>query len=189
MRTAFPEMTKTDGGQITLALLSGAPLLVGMFGCFLGGYLSDRYIRQTGNRKIGRRIFGMFGYGGAGVCYLLAAAVKYYDPTSLWVFAGLLILMGFMNDLIMAPAWACCQDIGRDYAATVSGAMNMTGNLVGAVSGIFFTGYITKSYPGETGIVICFATFAVVYFLGVGLWMLIDASKPIVPDQAPATDE
>jgi hypothetical protein len=32
------------------------------------------------------------------------------------------------------------------------------------------------------GYVTCFMIYAVVYFLGVGLWLLIDASKPIVPE-------
>src|SRR5207249_11126948 len=93
-----------------------------------------------------------------------------------------LVMMGFFNDLIMAPAWAVCQDIGRDYAATVSGTMNMFGNLVGAVSTLLVTGLLTKNYPGTDGILICFTMYGVVYFLGVGIWLLIDASKPIVPD-------
>jgi MFS family permease len=185
MRAAYPDLAQTDGGKIQLALLSGAPLLVGMFGCLLGGVLSDRYIRRTGDRTWGRRLFGMIGYGGAGVCYLAAAGVKATDPTNLWGFAGLVVLMGFMNDLIMGPAWATCQDIGRQYAATVSGAMNMFGNLVGAVSGILVTGLVTKAYPGPDGIIYCFGIYAAVYAVGIGAWLFIDAAKPITsPDQA-----
>jgi MFS transporter, ACS family, glucarate transporter len=184
MKDAYGEWAKgSDARECLLAILSGAPLLVGMFGCLLGGVLSDRYIRRTGDRKWGRRLFGMIGYGLAGVCYLAAAGVQSSDPSNLWGYAALLILMGFCNDLIMAPAWAVCQDIGRDYAATVSGAMNMFGNLVGAVSGIYFTKLIMDQY-GKDDVagarVACFLTFAAVYFVGVGLWMLIDATKPIV---------
>jgi sugar phosphate permease len=89
--------------------------------------------------------------------------------------------MGFMNDLIMAPAWAVCQDIGQDYAATVSGAMNMFGNLVGAVSTLLVTGLIMKKYQADetTGILICFSMYGFVYILGVGCWLLIDPTKPI----------
>jgi len=182
MKGQFPEWNSTPKGKILLALLAGSPLLVGMFGCLLGGILSDRYIRRTGDRKWGRRIIGMIGYGCAGLCYFAAAGVKYKDPDNLFFFAFFLILMGFMNDLIMAPAWAVCQDIGRDYAATVSGAMNMFGNLVGAVSTLLVTGLLLKNYPGTDGILICFTMYGIVYFLGVGLWLLIDATKPIVPD-------
>lgn len=204
MQTQYQEWNDTAGGKALLAVLSGAPLLVGMFGCYLGGVLSDRYIRRTGDRKWGRRLFGMIGYGGAGLCYLAAAAVKASDPNSLWLFAGLLILMGFFNDLIMAPAWAVCQDIGRDYAATVSGAMNMFGNLVGAVSGIFVTGMILKTYtvtvegvggqPATTavqpeGYVVLFTLYAAFYFVGVALWLAIDATKPIVAHDDPESTE
>ena len=55
------EWNNSAGGKILLALLAGCPLLVGMLGCVLGGTLSDRYIRKTGDRKWGRRLFGMIG--------------------------------------------------------------------------------------------------------------------------------
>ncbi len=187
LQTEFKKWTEEPNGRILLALLAGCPLLIGMFGCLLGGTLSDRYIRRTGDRKWGRRLFGMIGYGGAGLCYFAAAGVKLADPDNLFLFAFFLVLMGFMNDLIMAPAWAVCQDIGRDYAATVSGAMNMFGNLVGAVSTLLITGLLMKKYPGTQGILICFTMYGVVYFLGVGLWLLIDPTKPIAGDSEPAS--
>ena len=191
MKKQFPDWDSTPNGRILLALLSGAPLLIGMFGCFLGGVLSDRYVKRTGDLKWGRRIYGMLGYGLAGCCYLLAIAGKLIAPDNLWAYAIPLMLMGFCNDLIMAPAWAVCQDVGREYAATVSGAMNMFGNLFGGVVGIFVTGMILKAHtanPGTkeemiltSGYVTCFALYAVVYFIGVGLWLMIDASKPVAP--------
>ena len=185
LQTEFKSHTETTGGKCLVALLAGCPLLIGMFGCLLGGILSDRYIRRTGDRKWGRRLFGMIGYGGAGVCYFAAAGVRLWDENNLFLFAFFLVLMGFFNDLIMAPAWAVCQDVGRDYAATVSGAMNMFGNLVGAVSTLLVTGLIMKTYPGTRGILICFTMYGIVYFLGVGLWLLIDPTKPIADDAVP----
>ena len=184
LKGEFPQWNSTVGGRMLLALLAGCPLLIGMFGCLLGGTLSDRYIRRTGDRKWGRRLYGMIGYGGAGLCYFAAAGVKIADPNNLLLFAFFLILMGFLNDLIMAPAWAVCQDIGRDYAATVSGTMNMFGNLVGAVSTLLVTGLIMKHYKDDQtqGMLICFSMYGVVYLVGVGLWLLIDASKPIVAE-------
>jgi nitrate/nitrite transporter NarK len=67
LKNQFPEWKATDSGKCLLAILAGSPLLVGILGCYLGGVLSDRYIRRTGDRKWGRRIFGMLGYGGAAV--------------------------------------------------------------------------------------------------------------------------
>jgi MFS transporter, ACS family, glucarate transporter len=196
MKKQFPNWNDDPSGygRVGLALLSGAPLLIGMFGCYLGGNLSDLYISRTGDRKWGRRLFGMIGYGLAGCCYLLAIIAKIYAPDNVWATAIPLIMMGFCNDLIMAPAWAAAQDIGRQYAATVSGMMNMFGNLVGAVSGIFITGMIMKAFTTDAGLstetiapmgyIVCFAIYAVVYFLGVVAWLFIDANKPIVPDES-----
>ena len=80
MKGQFPEWNSSPRGKILLALLAGSPLLVGMFGCLLGGILSDRYIRRTGDRKWGRRWIGMIGYGCAGLCYFAAALVQREDP-------------------------------------------------------------------------------------------------------------
>ena len=189
LKSQFPEAGRTDGGKLMLALLGGAPLLVGMGGCLLGGLLTDWYIRRTGDRKWGRRAFGMLGYGLAAVCYALAAL---FTGSSLWVFAGCLILVGFTNDLIMAPAWAAAQDIGRRYAAIVSGAMNMVGNL-GAALGNLVTGLILEAYTVEkvvqpTGYIICFTLYAAIYTLGVLSWLLIDPTQPIPLDAPHATD-
>jgi len=179
----FPIWNQSDSGKIMLALLGGAPMLVGMAGCLIGGVLTDRYIRRTGDRKWGRRIFAMIGYGMAGFCYLTAA--QFTD--SLWVFAGCIMAVGFFNDWIMGPSWAACQDVGRRYSAIVSGTMNMVGNL-GAVLGIQVTGRILKAYTvngnvESQGYVVLFTIYGLVYFLGVGAWMLIDASKPIQFDE------
>lgn len=192
LKDQFRDQVSGNSGILLLAILGGAPLLVGMGGCFLGGVLSDRYIRRTGDRVWGRRLFGMLGYGLAAVCYLTAA----FFTDNLWVFAGCLIMVGFTNDLIMAPSWASAQDIGRRYSATVSGAMNMVGNL-GAALGNFISGLILAGYTVKvlvdgkekdvvepTGYVVCFTLFATVYALGVVSWVFIDPTKPIdVPEE------
>jgi MFS transporter, ACS family, glucarate transporter len=180
MRNQFSEMSSTNDGKLLVGLIAGSPLLVGMFGCMLGGFLTDRYVRRTGDRKWGRRKYAMIGYGMAGVCYLLATLFI----GNFWAFAICIMMMGFFNDLIMGSAWATCQDVGRRYAAIVSGCMNMVGNLAGALTN-FITGTVLKAYEGDqaTGITIMFTTYAAVYFIGVLLWLGIDATKPIVPDE------
>jgi MFS transporter, ACS family, glucarate transporter len=198
LRGQFKEYATTDGGKLLVALIAGSPMLVGMAGCIIGGVLTDRYVRRTGDRKWGRRIYAMIGYGMAGISYLMAAIFI----GNFWAFAFFVMMMGFFNDLIMGSAWATCQDVGRRYAAIVSGCMNMIGNLAGAMTN-FITGTVLKMYepaggavsmvtgaepqPFEnrqaTGITIMFVTYAIVYGVGVLLWLKIDASKPIVPDE------
>lgn len=197
LKSQFPQWNTTQGGQLMLALLGGAPLLVGMAGCLLGGLLTDAHIRRTGDRKWGRRAYGMLGYGLAACCY---AAAAIFVGGNLWVFAACLILVGFSNDIIMGPSWATAQDIGRRYSAIVSGAMNMVGNL-GAALGNLVTGLILAAYTvkvnvgGEekdvvegAGFVVCFTMYAVVYALGVCSWLLIDPTRPVAPEEPPAPE-
>jgi len=188
LKERYKEWNASDSGKVMLALLGGAPMLVGMAGCLIGGVLTDRYIRRTGDRKWGRRIFAMIGYGMAGLFYL--SATGFLGPEaafadSLWLFAICIMMVGFFNDWIMGPSWAACQDVGQRYSAIVSGTMNMVGNL-GAVLGIQVTGRILRAYtpegasaPDTTGYAVLFTVYAAVYALGVISWLLIDASKPI----------
>src|SRR5206468_11368490 len=83
LKDRYKEWDTTNGGKVLLALLGGAPMLIGMAGCLIGGLLTDRYIRRTGDRKWGRRVFAMIGYGTAGLFYFLAAG--FTGPNALFV--------------------------------------------------------------------------------------------------------
>ena len=100
------------------------------------------------------------------------------------------MLVGFSNDLMMAPAWAAAQDIGGRYSAIVSGAMNMVGNL-GATSGrLISLAMVTYFQPprGEaadsTGLIARFLLYAAVYAAGVVAWLVLDPTRPAAPDEA-----
>ncbi|HET6575269.1 MAG TPA: MFS transporter [Fimbriiglobus sp.] len=200
----FGRPSDTLSDRIVMAFMAGGPLLIGVFGCVLGGVLTDRHVRRTGDRKWGRRLYGVIGYAGASACYGVAILGAVSD--NMWVFAAGVALAGFSNDLTMGPSWAVCQDIGRRYAAIVSGFMNMVGNL-GGVTTIFVTAAIMKSAvesqeaaaaaagtsieaAREAGLIegytINLFLYALAYAIGVLFWLKIDATKPVVPDDAPA---
>jgi MFS family permease len=128
------------------SLMAGAPLLLGSLACLVGGMLTDRFIRRTGNRKWGRRLFGVVGHGLCALCYF--ASIFAANP---WVFVLAIALAAFWNDITMGSAWASCLDIGKRYAGIVAGCMNTIGNLGGAVAG-FATGWILDLYtaPART---------------------------------------
>jgi len=180
------------------ALLKGAPLAIGAPACILGGWLTDRFIHRTGNRKWGRRLFGVVGQGLCTLCFL---ACLIAPNVYLWVLA--LSLAAFCNDMTMGASWAVCQDIGRRYAAIVAGCMNTVGNLGGALAG-WLTGAILKwfrsAYAAEHGITesalteaqrlaaelpgyyLNFLTFAGASLIAVFLWLRVDATDPVTPD-------
>ena len=117
--------------------MAGLPLLVGSLGCIIGGLLTDRFIKRTGDRKWGRRLFGVIGHGLTACCFFAAL----FFMSSPWIFVILLSLASFWNDITMGSAWASCLDIGKRYSGIVAGCMNTVGNFGGAVAGTT-TGWI-----------------------------------------------
>jgi MFS family permease len=163
------------------SFMAGAPLLFGSVACLVGGLLTDFFIRKTGNRKWGRRLFGVVGHGVCALCYF--AALFAQNP---WVFVLAIALASFWNDITMGSAWASCLDIGRRYSGIVSGCMNTIGNLGGAVAG-YVTGWILKANAGDLalGWHINFLTFTGVYVMAALLWLRFDSTKPVLPDAGP----
>jgi predicted MFS family arabinose efflux permease len=136
----------------------------------LGGWLSDWFIRWTGNRKWGRRLNGAIGLVVAGLVVLSVPRVE-----KVWLLALTVSVWFFCNDIIMGPAWASCADIGERYAGTLSGAMNMVGSLAGA-AGAALAGNLLQR--GQEGWV--FVLFAGSYGLAAVSWLLVDVTKPLV---------
>jgi ACS family glucarate transporter-like MFS transporter len=196
------EQYGVDPKSIVGWLYKGGPLLVGALACLAGGLLTDRFIRHTGNRKWGRRLFGVTGHGLCAISFMASLAA----PTAFWFFvAG--SMASFFNDMTMGSAWATCQDIGKRYAAIVAGCMNTIGNLGGAAAGLM-TGVILKHsvsayaaahgldpqhIPHEfaaaaraTGYQINLITFAAAYVIAMLLWLRVDATESVVGEDKPA---
>lgn len=175
-----------------LSLMAGMPLLLGSVACLLGGMWSDSYIRRTGDRKWGRKLFGILGHGLAAACYFTAI---FWDD-NVWLFIMAVGMAAFFNDMMMGAAWATCIDIGKRYAGIVSGCMNTVGNLGGAVAGVLTGIIIDQSTKGlsadvsrsakleasKMGWDINFAIFTAVFVLGAILWFFVDATKPVAPE-------
>jgi MFS family permease len=162
----------------TFSLMAGAPLLLGSLACLCGGLLTDAFIRRTGDRKWGRRFFGVLGHGVCALCYFLS----FYAPNA-WLFVLAIALAAFWNDITMGAAWASCLDIGRQYSGIVSGCMNTVGNLGGAAAG-YLTGWVLKRYHADAGWPINFTMFSLVYVVATILWLFFDATKPVVPQES-----
>ncbi len=175
------------------SLMNGMPLLLGSLACLVGGVLSDLFIRGTGNRTWGRRLFGVVGMGSGSLCFFAAMLINggWWHADSAWAIVWAVSLASFCNDLTMGAAWASCLDIGGKYAGIVSGCMNSLGNLGGAVAmlvtawviGMFTAGLAadTSAYwqAARPGWSVNFLIFGGVYVLGAILWFFFDASKRV----------
>lgn len=182
------------------SLAKGGPLILGAVGCLVGGWLTDAYVRRTGDRRWGRRLLGLFGHGLCVPLFLTCLVA----PNAV-TFAVCVALIGFCNDLAMGSCWAAVQDMGRRHAAIVAGCMNMVGNF-GGFLGTYITGLIlglTKSsYAASLGLAVDqldpaqiraglrpgydlnFLIYAAVYVVAMLLWWRIDATRPVLPDDA-----
>src|SRR4029450_6984703 len=119
---------------------------------------------------LARRIVAMVGFAGASAS--IFAFVQVSDPVRAMFVLG---LAGFFNDFVMPAAWAGCMDIGGRYSGTVSGTMNMIGNIGGALSPLA-VGYIL-SLTGNWSLT--FYMSAAIYLLGGICWLFIDAHTPL----------
>lgn len=167
-------------------LLTSLPLACGIIACVVGGYVSDRIIRTTGNRKWGRRLNGAIGLTVAGFAMLATIWVH-----EVWALAVLLCLAFFCNDLNMGPAWASCADIGERYAGTIGGAMNMIGNLFAALmtmttGALLNRGDLPISIAGVDilGRTLLFVILAASFMMGTVCWFLVDVTQPLMDKEA-----
>jgi ACS family glucarate transporter-like MFS transporter len=153
------------------ALLASLPLLLGGIGCLVGAQLIPYATRKTGSVAHARRLVAIVGFAGASAS--IFAFIRVSDPTRAMLLLG---LAGFFNDFVMPACWAGCMDIGGRHSGTVSGMMNMVGNIGGALSPLAI-GYILTWYPGDW--TLTFYVSSAIYLLGGVCWLFIDAHTPL----------
>ncbi|MGH9660593.1 MAG: MFS transporter, partial [Bryobacteraceae bacterium] len=158
----------TQAQSATFAIF---PLLFGGFGSLFCGFISKHMEQWLGSVRTSRRILGCTGFFGASM--FLVLSVNLSDPLYAMIAMG---MASFSNDLVMPGSWGSCMDIGGKYAGTVSGSMNMMGNMAGFVAP-WLGGEILKQTANDWNIVIYL--MAGVYFLGMFCWPFIDPVTPL----------
>ncbi|HEY8666746.1 MAG TPA: hypothetical protein VIL86_08785, partial [Tepidisphaeraceae bacterium] len=83
---------------------------------------------------------------------------------------------------VMPNAWGACMDVGGRFAGTLSGTMNMMGNLAGFVYPIV-AGEIVKASGHNWNLVLYLS--AIVYFSGIVIWLMLDPVSPIEITEVP----
>ena len=147
------------------------PLFCGGIGCFTSGILALHLAKWMGSVRVSRRVMACGGFLGASI--MLTISTSLTDP--LWAIAAM-GLASFSNDLVMPPAWGSCMDIGGKFAGTVSGSMNMMGNLAGFAAPVF-GGYILQRTGGDWNVFLY--TMAGIYLIGTLCWPFIDPVTPV----------
>jgi ACS family glucarate transporter-like MFS transporter len=153
------------------------PLFFNGLGSLFCGLVAPAVTRLTGDDSRTRRLMAITGFLGAGGFLMLATGMSGINATM-----AMMAIACFCNDLVMPHAWASCMDVGGRYAASVAGTMNLMGNLAGA-SSTMIGGFLLSQAGGDWNQFI--RLLAIVYFLGVPCWLLIDPRTSIDTDAAP----
>jgi MFS family permease len=153
------------------AFLAGLPLFFGGLGSLFAGSISNRLAGWLQSVTSARRWLAGLGFFGASICLLIS--LHLHNPLLALSVMG---LASFANDLVMPTSWGTCMDIGGRFSGTLSGAMNMMGNIGGGLAPLVI-GYILN-YSGHNW-AITFYISSAVYFLGVFCWIFIDPVTPL----------
>jgi ACS family glucarate transporter-like MFS transporter len=155
----------------TSAILGILPLFLGGLGSAVSGFITAPITRFTGSMLKTRRLLAYIGFSGASI--LLLVSTRMHNPLAAMIAMG---LASFSNDLVMPGSWGACMDVGGRYAGTVSGAMNMMGNLGGAASPTVI-GYMLRETNNNWDLT--FYVSAAIYMVAMCMWRFLDPVTPL----------
>jgi MFS transporter, ACS family, glucarate transporter len=136
----------------------------------VGGWISDMAVRKLGKRR-GRQTAVWIGMACSAVCVWAGSGASNNTLAILLVGAG----AGF-NMFANVTWWATCIDLTPNYAASLSGLMNMFGGLSGALAPIL-TAYISSRFGWSRAL-----DFIAVLSLVAGfLWFFVEADEELEP--------
>ena len=143
------------------------PLLYGGVSCLVGGVLSDRLVRATGRKWLGRALFPMVGLSLAAAAMF---AIRYMSKPEDAVI--LMCVAGAAYDFGQGATWASIVDIGGRYAGTAAGFINMVGNLSNAAQPVVGA-WIFHNYGWNA----LFTVYAGTFLAAAMTWLVIDPLK------------
>lgn len=162
---------------VALGFWGSIPLLAGMAGDVVGGWISDTILRRTGNARLARRGVAAPGFLLAGA-FVLPAAMVGDATTSI----ACLATSFFFLEWVIGPAWAVPMDVGGRFSGTVTGVMNMAGALAASLTPIVYGTLFGRGYW-----VAPFVVSAAVMAAGALIWIfLIDPEQSVVGAEATA---
>jgi ACS family glucarate transporter-like MFS transporter len=152
-----------------MGFFSSMPFVLGAVGCFLGGYLSDIFVKRIG-LKWGRRVIGLSGLLLAGSCMIAAALSANNHVAVVFLSLGLAF-----KDLTLPVSWTVASEIGGKHAGAISGSMHMFGQIGSTIMTLGFGYIVSETHNWNLPIILIG-----VLVIGSGLlWLLIDAGKPV----------
>src|SRR5260370_15264237 len=110
---------------LKVGFLASLPLVAGVVGDTVGGLTTDWLLAKTDNIKFSRRVVAITGMFGCAVFFVPAAVTQ-----DAYIAVYCLTASMFFLECTIGPSWAVPMDIGVEVSGTVSGMMNMAGNVL-----------------------------------------------------------
>jgi sugar phosphate permease len=168
---------------LKVGLFASLPLFAGVIGDTVGGLATDWLLKKTGNTKLARRAVAIVGLLGCAV-FIVPAALTEDAYTAVYCLTGAM----FFLECTIGPSWSVPMDTGGKYSGTVSGMMNMAGNIGGALSPLVF-GFLAQYGNWQAPFIVA----AVLLVIGAAVWAFwLDPDRSVVekdevPVAVPAT--
>jgi MFS family permease len=118
------------------AIFASGVFFAGVVGDTLGGVLSDRLYKSTGNLRLARLGVTVLGFAGALACLLPIIWIHDINVVAACLSGGFLCA-----ELVIGPMWAIPMDIAPKYSGTASGLMNI-GSASAAIVSPLFAGFV-----------------------------------------------
>jgi MFS transporter, ACS family, glucarate transporter len=165
----FLYLARTRGLNLKAsAFYAALPPLAMVGGCLLGGFMNDRLTKWRGPR-LGRCVLAAFAIAVAGIFIAFGSQVANARLASI-------VLAGGAGALYVSQSsfWSLTADIAGPSSGSVSGFMNMGGQIGGAVTASL-TPWIADHFEWTAS----FLTASALCLLGAASWLIVDPSRTL----------
>jgi len=164
-------LLKARGFSVNYAgLFSSLPWVLGGIGIWFGGWATD-WLAHRGTLRRARCGIGVFGFSTSALALICVANIENRVAAALLIAIAL-----FCQMMTTSAAWSLCLDVGRRNAGVVTGFMNMTGNLGGALAPLV-VGYAVQDWGSWSA---PFYVTAGLLGFGVVMWLRIDPGRSVI---------
>jgi sugar phosphate permease len=157
---------------LKVGIFASLPLFAGVIGDTVGGLATDWLLKTTGNTRFARRSVAIVGMIGCCV-FIVPAALTADAYTAVYCLTAAM----FFLECTIGPSWAVPMDVGGKYSGTVSGMMNMAGNIGGALSPLVF-GFLVQYGNWQAPFIVA----AALLVAGSAVWLFwLDPDRHVLP--------
>jgi ACS family glucarate transporter-like MFS transporter len=148
---------------------ASAPLIFGAIGNWFSGLIVDAIYRRN-KWKLSRKAPAIIGF--SLVIFGMTGSIFMNDVLGAVVMLSIAV---FGADMTLSPSWSFCIDIGKENSGTVSGTMNMAGNIGSFITALAFPYLLSWTGSEKTFFIVA----SVLAFISIFSWMGMNPEKPL----------